>query len=109
MTGIRGLRSPTGTRSRSSLRSHKRGENRSTPAEANLPAHKLFDILIGTAARNCERREEFARTIALEAGKTLISCHQQEDRSALQVRTHFFGLVGQPDGTPGRCAAIRRI
>lgn len=44
---------------------------RAAPIMADLPAYKRYDILSRAAALIAERREEFARTIAIEAGKAL--------------------------------------
>lgn len=44
---------------------------RAAPRMADLPAHKRADILARAAALLRERKEDFARTIAAEAGKAL--------------------------------------
>lgn len=53
---------------------------KAAPVMAEMPAHKRYDILMGTAARIRERREEFARTIAMEAGKALKFARMEVDR-----------------------------
>jgi acyl-CoA reductase-like NAD-dependent aldehyde dehydrogenase len=44
---------------------------RAAPVMADLPAHRRADILARAAATLRERKEDFARTIAAEAGKAL--------------------------------------
>ncbi len=53
---------------------------KAAPVMAEMPVHKRYDILMGTAARIRERREEFARTIAMEAGKALKFARMEVDR-----------------------------
>ncbi|MEW6566898.1 MAG: aldehyde dehydrogenase family protein [Chloroflexota bacterium] len=54
---------------------------RAAPIMADLPAHKRYDILIRAAALLRERRDEFARTIAIEAGKALKYSRLEVDRA----------------------------
>lgn len=53
---------------------------RAAPVMAGLPAHRRAEILAKTAALIRERREEFARTIAAEAGKALKYARIEVDR-----------------------------
>lgn len=48
---------------------------------ANLPAHKRSEILLRTATLLRERQDEFARTIAAEAGKALKFARAEVDRA----------------------------
>lgn len=50
------------------------------PIMADMPAHKRSDILARAAALIRERREDFARTIAAEAGKALKYARAEVDR-----------------------------
>jgi len=50
------------------------------PRLAEMPAHKRSEILAKTSALIRERREEFARTIAAEAGKALKYARAEVDR-----------------------------
>jgi acyl-CoA reductase-like NAD-dependent aldehyde dehydrogenase len=54
---------------------------RAAPVMADLPAHKRYEILSRAAALIRERREEFARTIAIEAGKALKFARIEVDRA----------------------------
>jgi acyl-CoA reductase-like NAD-dependent aldehyde dehydrogenase len=54
---------------------------RAAPLMADLPAHRRADILARAAALIRERREEFARTIAAEAGKALKFARVEVDRA----------------------------
>ncbi len=47
---------------------------RAAPVMADLPAHKRSEYLLRAAALIRERRDEFARTIAAEAGKASGVC-----------------------------------
>ena len=51
------------------------------PGLADLPAHRRAEFLARTAALIGERREEFARTIAAEAGKALKFARVEVDRA----------------------------
>jgi acyl-CoA reductase-like NAD-dependent aldehyde dehydrogenase len=55
---------------------------RAAPVMAEMPAHRRAEILSGVAARLTARREEFARTIAAEAGKALKYARIEVDRAA---------------------------
>ena len=52
------------------------------PLMADMPAYKRSAILARTSAQLRERREEFARTIAAEAGKALKFARLEVDRAA---------------------------
>ncbi len=54
---------------------------RAAPLMAELPAHRRAEILARAAALIRERREEFARTIAAEAGKALKFARVEVDRA----------------------------
>jgi len=54
---------------------------RAAPLMADLPAHRRAEILARAAALIRERREEFARTIAAEAGKALKFARVEVDRA----------------------------
>src|SRR5436305_15059063 len=69
--------------------------------ESPLPAHRRAAILDGVAELLRERRDEFARTIAQEAGKPVSTALVEVDRavqtitfSALEARR----LTGEPVG-----------
>lgn len=53
---------------------------RAAPVMADMPAHKRADILARAAALIRERKEDFARTIAAEAGKALKYARIEVDR-----------------------------
>jgi acyl-CoA reductase-like NAD-dependent aldehyde dehydrogenase len=53
---------------------------RAAPIMAELPAHKRGEYLLRAAALIRERRDEFARTIAAEAGKALKYARAEVDR-----------------------------
>src|SRR3972149_1947666 len=58
------------------------GEVRAAPLMAEMPAHKRAAILARAAQGILERREEFARTIAAEAGKALKYARVEVERGA---------------------------
>jgi len=53
---------------------------RAAPLMADLPAHKRSEYLLRAAALIRERRDDFARTIAAEAGKALKYARAEVDR-----------------------------
>ena len=53
---------------------------RAAPVMADLPAHKRSEYLLRAAALIRERRDDFARTIAAEAGKALKYARAEVDR-----------------------------
>ncbi|MEA4907860.1 MAG: aldehyde dehydrogenase family protein, partial [Anaerolineaceae bacterium] len=54
---------------------------RSAPAMADLPAHRRSGVLARAAALLVEQHEDFARTIAAEAGKALKFARAEVDRA----------------------------
>src|SRR3954471_7525247 len=58
--------------------------------QSPLPAHKRAAVLDGVAALLVERREDFARTIAEEAGKPLTTAGMEVDRA---VQTMIFSAL----------------
>lgn len=54
---------------------------RAATVMAEMPAHRRADILLGVASRLQARKEEFARTIAAEAGKALKYARIEVDRA----------------------------
>lgn len=54
---------------------------RAAPVMADMPAHKRAALLLRTAQRLNERREDIARTIAAEAGKALKFARIEVDRA----------------------------
>ncbi len=54
---------------------------KAAPAMAEMPAFRRAEILLGTARRLAERKEEVARTIAAEAGKALKYARIEVDRA----------------------------
>ena len=86
--------------------------------ESPLPAHKRAEILDGVAALLRERRDEFARTIAQEAGKPITTAGIEVDRavqtitfSALEAR-RLTGETVPMDAHPageGKAGLILRV
>ena len=54
---------------------------RAAPVMAEMPAYKRSEILARTAARLRERSDDFAKTIAAEAGKALKFARAEVDRA----------------------------
>ena len=83
-----------------------------------LPAHKRASVLDGVAALLAERRDEFARTIAQEAGKPIATAGIEVDRavqtitfSALEAR-RLTGETVPMDAHPageGKAGLILRV
>jgi len=79
---------------------------RAAPVMAAMPAHRRSDILRRTAALIQERREEFARTIAAEAGKALKYARIEVDRGiitftiAAEEARRLHGETVPLDGVP---------
>ena len=59
---------------------------RAAPLMADLPAHKRSEYLLRAAALIRERRDDFARTIAAEAGKALKFARAEVDRGLARSR-----------------------
>jgi acyl-CoA reductase-like NAD-dependent aldehyde dehydrogenase len=86
--------------------------------ESPLPAHRRAAILDGVAEQLRERRDEFARTIALEAGKPVSTALVEVDRavqtitfSALEARRltgETVGMDAHPAGE-GKAGLILRL
>ena len=82
-----------------------------------MPAWRRSDILEKISAAIAQRREEFARTMALEAGKPLKSARVEVDRAvftfkiAAEEARRIYGEIVPLDwlpGTEGRTAYVRR-
>ncbi|HEY4723779.1 MAG TPA: aldehyde dehydrogenase family protein, partial [Anaerolineae bacterium] len=83
-----------------------------------LPAWKRAEILEKISAGIAARREEFARTIALEAGKPIKTARAEVDRAvftfkvAAEESKRIYGEIVPLDwlpGTEGRVAHIQRV
>jgi acyl-CoA reductase-like NAD-dependent aldehyde dehydrogenase len=84
----------------------------------HLPSWRREQVLEGIAARIAGRREELARTIALEAGKPLKAARIEVDRAAFTFQIaaeeakRIYGEVVPLDwlpGNEGRLAQVRRV
>ena len=84
----------------------------------HLPSWRREEILEGVAVRIEARREELARTIALEAGKPIRTARVEADRAAYTFRVaaeeskRIYGELVPLDwlpGNEGREAQIRRV
>ena len=94
------------------------GATRAFATTRRLPSWRREEILEGIAARIAERREELARTIALESGKPIKAARIEADRAAFTFRiaaeeakrTHgeIVPLDWLP-GTEGRTGHVRRV
>jgi glyceraldehyde-3-phosphate dehydrogenase (NADP+) len=83
-----------------------------------LPSWRRVEILERTAAVIAERRDDFARTIALEAGKPVTTARGEADRAAFTFRVaaeeskRLYGEIVPLDwipGNDGRFAHVRRV
>lgn len=83
-----------------------------------LPSWRRAEILEGIATRLDARRDELARTIALEAGKPIKTARVEVERAAFTFRVaaeetkRIYGEIVPLDWTPGtegRVAHIRRV
>lgn len=83
-----------------------------------LPAHERQRILRTVADGIAGRKEEFARVIALEAGKPIKTARQEVDRATLtfsvaaEESTRIYGEYMPLDitaSTTGRCGLLRRF
>ena len=83
-----------------------------------LPAWRRAEILERISAGIAERREELARTIALEAGKPIRTARVEADRAAFVFKVaaeeakRLYGEVVPLDwlpGNEGRTALVRRV
>jgi acyl-CoA reductase-like NAD-dependent aldehyde dehydrogenase len=85
---------------------------------SGMPAHRRAAILHAISAGIDQRREEIARTMALEAGKPLKAARVEVDRAVfnfryaaeetLRVGHELLALDSQPAGT-GKWAMVRRF
>jgi glyceraldehyde-3-phosphate dehydrogenase (NADP+) len=84
----------------------------------HLPSWKRAEILEKVSAGIASRREELARTIALEAGKPIRTARIEVDRAAFTFKIaaeeskRIYGEIVPLDwipGTEGRTAQIRRV
>jgi acyl-CoA reductase-like NAD-dependent aldehyde dehydrogenase len=83
-----------------------------------LPSWQREQVLEGIAARIAARREELARTIALEAGKPIKTARAEVDRAvftfqiAAEEAKRIYGEIVPLDwlpGNEGRVAHVRRV
>ncbi len=83
-----------------------------------LPSWRRAEILERISALLAERREEFARTIALEAGKPINTARAEVDRAiftfkvAAEESKRIYGEIVPLDwlpGTEGRLGHVRRV
>jgi acyl-CoA reductase-like NAD-dependent aldehyde dehydrogenase len=83
-----------------------------------LPSWQREQVLEGIAARIATRREELARTIALEAGKPIKTARVEVDRAvftfqvAAEEAKRIYGEIVPLDwlpGNEGRVAQVRRV
>ncbi len=84
----------------------------------HLPSWRREQILEGIAARIATRREDLARTIALEAGKPIKTARAEVDRAvftfqvAAEEAKRIYGEIVPLDwlpGNEGRVAQVRRV
>jgi acyl-CoA reductase-like NAD-dependent aldehyde dehydrogenase len=83
-----------------------------------LPSWRRAEVLLAIAAGIAERREELARTIALEAGKPIKTARIEVDRGAFtftiaaEETKRIYGEIVPLDwlpGNDGRIAQVRRV
>src|SRR5438067_1615218 len=83
-----------------------------------LPSWKRSEVLERVSAGIAERRDDFARTIALEAGKPLKAARVEADRAvytfkvAAEESRRIYGEIVPLDwlpGNEGRIAHVRRV
>src|SRR3954451_22383071 len=94
------------------------GAVRAFETTRKLPSWKRSEILSGIADRIDAAREDFARTIALEAGKPVKTARAEAERAAFTFRVaseetkRIYGEIVPLDwipGNDGRVAHVRRI
>jgi acyl-CoA reductase-like NAD-dependent aldehyde dehydrogenase len=94
------------------------GAVRAFQTTRKLPAWKRAEVLNGIADRIDASREDFARTIALEAGKPIKTARIEAERAAFTFRVaaeetkRIYGEIVPLDwlpGTEGRIGHVRRI
>ncbi len=83
-----------------------------------LPSWKREEVLEGVSRRLTERRDELARTIALEAGKPIKAARVEVDRAAFTFKVaaeeakRIYGEIVPLDwlpGNEGRTGLVRRV
>jgi glyceraldehyde-3-phosphate dehydrogenase (NADP+) len=83
-----------------------------------LPSWKRAEVLAGVGALLAERRDDFARTISLEAGKPLKTARLEVDRAAFtfviagEEAKRIYGEIVPLDwlpGNEGRIGHVRRV
>jgi acyl-CoA reductase-like NAD-dependent aldehyde dehydrogenase len=88
------------------------------PVTRKLPSWRRAEILETVGAGIAERKDEFARTIALEGGKPIKTARLEAERAAFTFKVaaeeakRIYGEVVPLDwipGTEGRIAHVRRI
>ena len=94
------------------------GSVRAFETTRRLPSWRREEILDAISAGIAARREELARTIALEAGKPIKAARIEADRAAFTFKIaaeeakRIYGEIVQLDwlpGTEGRTAHVRRV
>jgi acyl-CoA reductase-like NAD-dependent aldehyde dehydrogenase len=94
------------------------GAVRAFETTRKLPSWRRSEILAGIADRIDAAREDFARTIALEAGKPIKTARAEAERAAFTFRVaseetkRIYGEIVPLDwipGNDGRVAHVRRI
>ncbi len=94
------------------------GAVRAFETTRKLPSWKRSEILAGIADRIDAAKEDFARTIALEAGKPVKTARAEAERAAFTFRVaseetkRIYGEIVPLDwipGNDGRVAHVRRI
>jgi acyl-CoA reductase-like NAD-dependent aldehyde dehydrogenase len=93
------------------------GASRAFDTTRKLPSWKRAEVLHGIADRIEQAKEDFARTIALEAGKPLKAARVEAERAAFTFRVaaeeakRIYGEIVTLDwlpGSEGRVAHVRR-
>jgi glyceraldehyde-3-phosphate dehydrogenase (NADP+) len=94
------------------------GAVRAFETTRKLPSWKRSEILVGIAERIEAAKDDFARTIALEAGKPIKTARIEAERAAFTFRVaseetkRIYGEIVPLDwlpGNDGRVAHVRRI
>ena len=94
------------------------GATRAFEETRRLPSYRRAEILERISSAVAERKEEFARTIALEAGKAIKTARVEADRAAFTFKVaaeeskRIYGEIVPLDWLPGnerRVAHVRRV
>ena len=94
------------------------GATRAFEETRKLPSYRRAEILERIGAAVAERKEDFARTIALEAGKPIKTARIEADRAAFTFKAaaeeskRIYGEIVPLDWLPGnerRVAHVRRV